>query len=52
MNEYENNPDFKEYVDRYARDHKISVEEALKHKLVQEVRECYKEKRIAGEGDS
>lgn len=48
MDEYTINPDFKRYVDRYARDHKISVAEAMRHKLVQEAREYYKEKRIAG----
>lgn len=51
MIEYANNPDFKRYVDRYARDHKISVAEALQHKLVQEAREYYKEKRISKNGD-
>ena len=33
---YGENTDFKEYVDRYVRQHKVSVEEALHHKLVHE----------------
>ena len=36
--------DFKEYVDKYCRTYKISVQEALMHKLVQEVGKNYKEK--------
>ena len=36
--------DFKEYVDKYSTKHKISVNEALTHKLVQEVAKVYKEK--------
>lgn len=47
MSEYKINPDFKRYVDRYARDNKISVEIALQHKLVQEAEAYYKEMRIS-----
>lgn len=36
--------DFKEYVDKYCRTYKISLHEALSHKLVQEVGKNYKEK--------
>lgn len=32
---YETNEDFKRFVDRHATDHKITVDEALKHLLVQ-----------------
>lgn len=39
--------DFKEYVDKYSTKHKISVQEALTHKLVQEVGKNYKEKMVA-----
>jgi hypothetical protein len=39
--------DFKEYVDKYSTKHKISVQEALTHKLVQEVGKNYKEKMIS-----
>lgn len=39
--------DFKRYVDRHARDHKISVEEALQHKIVKEMEEYYREKENA-----
>lgn len=45
MQEYEINPDFKTYVDRYCRRDGISVEEALKHMLVKEVAESYRVKR-------
>ena len=40
---YENNEDFKGYVDRYCRTYDLSVEEALEHKLVQDVGKHYKE---------
>ncbi len=49
MVEYANNADFRRYVDRYARDNKISVAEALQHKLVQEAEIYYKESRTARE---
>lgn len=35
MNEYENNPEFREYVDKYAKARGISVAEALTHKIVE-----------------
>ena len=35
-NLYETNSDFKEYVDRYSKCRRISVEEALEHELVKE----------------
>ena len=31
---YNNNPDFRGYVDRYCRCYRISVEEALTHALI------------------
>ena len=31
------NEDFKNYVERYCKKHKCTEEEALKHKIVQEV---------------
>lgn len=40
---YDNNKDFKRYVDRYANQRRLSVEEALRHALVKEVGKCYKE---------
>lgn len=46
---YENNKDFKRYVDRYCRMHGLSVEEALEHKLVQEVGKQYQEEAEAEE---
>ena len=33
---YRDNSEFKEYVDKYCVKHRISKEEALTHKLVQE----------------
>ena len=33
---YRDNLEFKEYVDKYCNQNKISVEEALTHKVVQE----------------
>ena len=44
MKEFYNfNEDFKAYVDRYCKKNKYSVEEALKHKIIKEVYEQYKE---------
>lgn len=40
---YENNKDFKRYVDLYCRRYDLSVEEALEHKMVQEVGKQYGE---------
>ena len=40
---YEQNEDFKRYVDRYCTKHRISVAEALQHYLVQMVGRQYKE---------
>ena len=36
-NEYRHNRDFREYVDKYCEQHKITVEEALKHEIVRQV---------------
>lgn len=41
---YEQNADFKRYVDRYCTKHRISVAEALQHYLVQMAGMQYKEK--------
>lgn len=40
---YEQNEDFKRYVDRYCVKHRISVEQALQHYLVQAAGRVYKE---------
>ena len=40
---YEQNEDFKQYVDRYCTKHRISVPEALQHYLVQMAGRMYKE---------
>lgn len=40
---YEQNEDFKRYVDRYCVKHRISVEQALQHYLVQMAGKMYKE---------
>ena len=45
---YNRNDDFRNYVDRYAKNHNegnsISVNEALEHELVKHVAEQYREK--------
>lgn len=40
---YAENDDFKRYVDRYCVKHRISVDEALQHYLVQAAGRVYKE---------
>ena len=40
---YEQNADFRRYVDRYCTKHRISVSEALQHYLVQMAGRMYKE---------
>ena len=35
--------DFKEYLERYSTKHKVTPEEAKRHKLVQEVKKYYEE---------
>lgn len=40
---YEQNKDFKRYVDRYCTKHRISVAEALQHYLVKMAGRMYKE---------
>ena len=40
---YADNADFKLYVDRYCTKHRISVEQALQHYLVQMAGRMYKE---------
>ena len=40
---YADNADFKRYVDRYCVKHRISVDEALQHYLVQMAGRMYKE---------
>ena len=40
-NYYDTVPEFKEYVDKYAANHHITVEEALTHALVKSYLEFY-----------
>ena len=40
---YENNADFKMYVDKYSKQRGFSVKEALKHELVRQVYSSYTE---------
>lgn len=40
---YEQNEDFKRYVDRYCKKHRVSVDEALQHYLVRMAGRMYKE---------
>lgn len=46
MGEYNINPDFKRYVDAYCKDHNLTPEQAIEHKIVQEVMLDYQHKRI------
>lgn len=34
---YNNNPDFKAFVDKYCKKHCITVDEALQHEIVRQV---------------
>ena len=36
---YQKDKDFRDYVDKFSKKHKISVEEAMKHRIVKEVYE-------------
>ena len=47
MSEYAINEEFREYVDKYSRDYNITPEEAIEHKIVQNVEEYYRERRLA-----
>lgn len=45
MNEfYTENKDFKDYVDKYVKENKISVDEAFTHAIVKEIYNYYKSK--------
>lgn len=39
---YQDCEDFKNYVEKYRRDHHLTIEEALQHKLVLETGKYYK----------
>ena len=43
---YNSNENFKEYIDKYCKKHKCTIEEALKHKIIEEVYEQYKETEL------
>lgn len=45
MEEYNINPDFKEYVDKYCTKHKIAPEQAVEHKLLKTIEMEYRHKR-------
>ena len=47
MSEYATNEEFREYVDRYSRDNNITHEKAVEHKIVQNAKEYYRERRLA-----
>lgn len=40
---YENNENFKRYVDKYCRTYRVTVEVALTHRLVKDVGSHYQE---------
>lgn len=46
MELYNNNADFKRYVDRYCKQYGLTVDEALEHELVKQVAEQYREKKV------
>lgn len=43
QNEYRHNARFREYVDRYSKQHRISVDESLKHEMVRQTYLYYTE---------
>lgn len=47
VNEYYVNEEFKEYVTKYCNQRKLSIAVALSHKLVQEVGNMYRDRRLA-----
>lgn len=47
MSEYAINKEYKDYVDKYSRDNKITPEEAVEHKIVQNAEEYYRERRLS-----
>ncbi len=46
---YQSNMDFRRYVDRYCNSYGYTVEEALKHVLVQEIAKEHKDIKCVGE---
>ena len=42
METYNNNKNFKQYVDKYCKEYGLAVAEALQHSVVREVEEQYK----------
>lgn len=45
---YLNNQSFKKYVDKYCKKHQVSTDDAMKHKLVQNVAQYYITKGVGG----
>lgn len=50
MNEYNQNPDFRAYVDAYCTQHGITPEVAVQHAIVRHVEEEYRDMRINRKG--
>lgn len=46
---YESNRDFRDYVEKFRKDHNLTVEEALEHASVREAAKYYREKEIEDE---
>ena len=46
---YQRNRDFRDYVEKYRKKHRLTVEEALKEALVRETAKYYREKEIEDE---
>lgn len=43
---YNSNSDFRDYVEKFRRDHDLTVDEALQHASVREAEKYYREKEI------
>ena len=43
--QYNENPEFKDFIDKYCKKHKCTVDEALTHALVKEVYNHYKNEK-------
>lgn len=49
-NFYESNSDFRDYVEKFRRDHDLTVDEALQRASVREAEKYYREKEIEEAG--
>ena len=47
---YNSNSDFRDYVEKYRKDHELTVDEALQNAQVREAANYYREKEIEESG--